>query len=122
MVDVNALHLELAQPKLPRKSELDLERKSPQHTKQRYLARLVELKQATFPPRWSQDSKLEPQDVRSDSGSSVASSVAARKCWESVCECGSSEEDEPGENAPTCSSGASIQWIALQHSYQSFQH
>ena len=93
MVGVNALHLELALPKLPLK-ELELGRKSPQRTKQWYLARLAELKQ------WSQDLKLEPQDVKSDSGSSVASSVAARKCWKSVCRCDSSEEDEPYEYAP----------------------
>ena len=96
-VIVNALHLELAQPKLPLK-ELELGRKSPQRTKKWYLARLAELKQ------WSQDSKLEPQDVKSDSGSSVASSVAALKFWKSVCGCDSSEEDEPYEYAPKCSS------------------
>ena len=96
-VIVNALHLELAQPKLPLE-ELELGRKSPQRTKQWYLARLAELK------RWSQDSKLEPQDVKSDTGSSVASSVAAREFWKSVCGCDSSEEDEPYEYAPKCSS------------------
>ena len=104
MVGVNALHLELAHPTLQGKCELELGHKSPQRTRQWYLAALAELKQATFPPRWSQDSTREPQDVNSDSGSSVASSVAARRLWKSVCGCDSSEEDEPCENAPTCSS------------------
>ena len=104
MVGVNALHLELAHPTLQGKCELELGRKSPQRTRQWYLAALAELKQATFPPRWSQDSTREPQDVNSDSGSSVASSVAARRFWMSVCGCDSSEEDEPCEHAPKCSS------------------
>ena len=88
MQGVNALHLELALPQLPLK-ELELGRKSPQRTKQWYLARLAELRQ------WSQDSKRDSQDVKSDSGSSVASSVAARRFWESVCQCGSSENEPP---------------------------
>ena len=104
MKGVNALHLELPESKLPREWELELGRKSPQRSKQWYLARLTDLKQTTFPPRWSQDSKPELQDVKSDSGSSVASSVAARKFWESMRECDSLEEDEPCGFAPTCSS------------------
>ena len=51
----------------------------------------------------SKDSKLEPPDVNSDSGSSVASSVAARRFWESVRQCGSSE-NEPPEGVPRCGS------------------
>ena len=104
MAGVNALNLELAHPTLQGKCELELGRKSPQRTRQWYLAALAELKQATFPPRWSQDSTREPQDVNSDSGSSVASSVAARRFWMSVCGCDSSEEDVPCEHAPKCSS------------------
>ena len=44
-----------------------------------WLATLAELKKTTFPPRRSEASKVEPEDVKSDSCSSVASSVAARK-------------------------------------------
>ena len=69
-----------------------------------WLATLAELKKTTFPPRRSKASEVEPQDVKSDSCSSVASSVAARKLLEFVCECGSSEEVEFGGNALSCSS------------------
>ena len=64
---------------------------------------MAELQQAKVPGRRSKDSKLEPPDVKSDSGSSVASSVAARRFWESVCQCGSSE-NEPPEEVPRCGS------------------
>ena len=68
------------------------------------LATLAELKQTTFPPRRSEASKVEPEDVKSDSCSSVASSVAARQLMKFVCDCGSSEDIEIGGNAPSCSS------------------
>ena len=69
-----------------------------------YIATLAELKQTTFPPRRSEASKMEPEDVKSVSCSSVASSVAARKLMKFVCDCGSSEDIEIGGNAPSCSS------------------
>ena len=57
-----------------------------------------------FPPRRSQASEVEPQDVKSASCSSVASSVAARELLQFVCDCGSSEDVEFCGNAPSCSS------------------
>ena len=57
-----------------------------------------------FPPRRSQASEAEPQDVKSASCSSVASSVAARELLQFVCDCGSSEDVEFCGNAPSCSS------------------
>ena len=70
-----------------------------------HLARLDELKQTTFPRRWSQDAQMDFHDVKSDFSSSVASSVTARKFLEFVChDCGSSVEGDPDEDAPACSS------------------
>ena len=72
----DALNLEQAQPTLPR-------------GKRWSLASLAEFEQAMFPSRRSKDCKLESPDGKNDSGPSVASSFAARRFWESVCQCGS---------------------------------
>ena len=69
-----------------------------------YIATLDELRQTTFPPRRSEASKMEPEDVKSVSCSSVASSVAARQLMKFVCDCDSSEDIEIGGSAPSCSS------------------
>ena len=92
MMGLNALQLDFVQSQ----SHPNLE--------ERWLATLAELKKTTFPPRRSKASEVEPKDVKSDSCSSVASSVAARKILEFVCDCGSSGEVEFGGNAPSCSS------------------
>ena len=92
MTGINALQLDFVQAKSHSKLE------------QRRLATLAELKKTTFPPRRSQASEVEPEDVKSDSCSPVASSVAARQLLEFVCDCGSAEEVEFGGNAPSCSS------------------
>ena len=69
------------------------------------LAKLDELKQTTFPPKWSQDAQMDFHDVKSDSSSSVASFVTARESFEFVCDdCGSLIEGDPDEDAPACSS------------------
>ena len=86
----DALNLEQAQPTLPR-------------GKRWSLARLVEFQQAMFPSRRSKDCKLESPDGKNDSGCSVASAFAARRSWESVCQCGSSESELP-EEVPRCGS------------------
>ena len=77
---INALNLPAALQNPP--GTITAGRKSCQR---RSLASVNELRRAVFPGMRSKDSKLEPQDVKSDSGSSVASSVAARKIWECVC-------------------------------------
>ena len=69
-----------------------------------YIATLDELRQTTFPPRRSEASKIEPEDVKSVSCSSDASSVAARQLMKFVCDCDSSEDIEIGGSAPSCSS------------------
>ena len=92
MRGINALQLDFVHSESHRKLE------------EFWLAALAELKKTTFPPRRSQASEVEPQDVKSDSCSSVASSVAARKLMEFVCDCGSSEDVEFGGNALSCSS------------------
>ena len=69
-----------------------------------FITTLAELKRTTLPPRRSEASRVEPEDVKSDSCSSVASSVAARQLMKFVCDCGSSEDIEIGGNAPSCSS------------------
>lgn len=91
MNGINALQLEVGK----RKSD---------GTRRRWLARLDELKETTFPPRRSQASEVEAQDVKSVSCSSDTSSVAAREFLQFVCDCGSSEEFELCGNAPSCSS------------------
>ena len=92
MNGINALQLECVTPK----SHVKLQK--------RRLATLDELKKTMFPPRRSQASEVEPQDVKSASCSSVASSVAARELLQFVCDCGSSEDVEFCGNAPSCSS------------------
>ena len=92
MRNINALELDFVQAN----SLLKLEK--------RWLATLAELKKTTFPPRRSQASEVEPEDVKSVSCSSVASSVAAFEFLEFVCDCGSVEEVEFGGNATSCSS------------------
>ena len=67
------------------------------------LASLNELRRVTFPERLRQETQIDFPDVKSDSSSSVASSVTALKFFEFVCDdCGSSVEDSPYEGAPTC--------------------
>ena len=86
MKGINALNLEIT-------------RKSYQR-KQQSLARVDELK-AGNPGRRSKDSKLEPLQVNSDSGS-VASSDAALRFFACLCD---SPENEPLESdVPTCRS------------------
>ena len=92
MEGINALYLEGV------RSESDSE-----FTKY-LITTLAELKRTTLPPRRSEASRVEPEDVKSDSCSSVASSVAARQLMKFVCDCGSSEDIEIGGNAPSCSS------------------
>ena len=70
--------------------------------KRHYLARVDELK-AEFPGRWSKDSKLEPLEVNSDSGS-VASSDAAHRFLQFASRCDSSENEPLASDVPTCRS------------------
>ena len=95
----NALNLAAALPKLPPGFKRETARKS----HQRSLASVDELQKAEFPGRRSNDSKLEPPEVNSDSSSSVASSDVALRLVQSVCQCDSSE-NEPPEDVPTCGS------------------
>ena len=89
---INALHLDAL------RSEF--------HSKfpESYTATLKELRQTTLPPRRSEASKMVPEDVKSVSCSSVASSDAARQLMKFMCDCSSSEDIEIGGSAPSCSS------------------
>ena len=79
--------------------------KRPQRGPEMRMATLDELRQTKFPPRMSQDAQIDLQDVRSDSSLSVASSVAAFKFLELVCDdSGSSVQDDSDYPAPACSS------------------
>ena len=100
MRTINALNL---QPALPSAGiKLEIRRKSHQ-LKRHYLARVDELK-AEFSGRWSKDSKPEPLEVNSDSGS-VASSDAALSFLQLACLCDSSENEPlPESDVPTCHS------------------
>ena len=90
MKTVNALNL---QPATSKSHQL----------KRHYLARVDELK-VEFPGRRSKDSKLEPLEVNSDSGS-VASSDAALRFLQFACLCDSSENEPlPESDVPTCHS------------------
>ena len=90
MTTVNALNL---QPATIKSHQL----------KRHYLARVDELK-AEFSGRWSKDSKPEPLEVNSDSGS-VASSDAALRFLQFACPSCDSSENEPLESdVPTCRS------------------
>ena len=70
--------------------------------KRHYLARVDELK-AEFSGRWSKDSKPEPLEVNSDSGS-VASSDAAHRFLQFASRCDSSENEPLASDVPTCRS------------------
>ena len=90
------------QPKLSPGFKVEIGRIGHQR-KGRSLASVDELKKAEFHGMRSKDSMLEHLQVNSDSGSSVASSVAALRCWQTACECDSSA-NEPLEEVPTCGS------------------
>ena len=99
MKGINALNL---QPAVSSASiNLEIRRKSYQR-KQQSLARVDELK-AENPGRRSKDSKLEPLQVSSDSGS-VASSDAALSFLQIACSCESSESEPLESDVPTCHS------------------
>ena len=69
------------------------------------LAKLDELRQTSFSPKRRQDAQMDFHDVKSDSNSSVASSVTALKFFEFVYDdCSSLIEGDPDEDAPACSS------------------
>ena len=70
--------------------------------KRRCLARVDELK-AEFSGRWSKDSKPEPLEVNSDSGS-VASSDVAFRWLQFACPCDGSDNEPLESDAPTCHS------------------
>ena len=89
MTTVNALNL---QPATIKSHQL----------KRHYLARVDELK-AQFSGRWSKDSKPEPLEVNSDSGS-VASSDAAHRFLQFASRCDSSENEPLESDVPTCRS------------------
>ena len=96
MKHINALNLQ------PAKIKLEMMRKRYQ-PKRHSLARVDELK-AENPGRRSKDSKLEPLEVNSDSGS-VASSDAALSFLQLACLCDSSENEPlPESDVPTCHS------------------
>ena len=87
MTTVNALNLQPATIK------------SHQLNKRHYLARVDELK-AEFSGRWGKDSKPEPLEVNSDSGS-VASSDAAHRFLQFASRCDSSENEPLESDVPT---------------------
>ena len=89
MTTVNALNL---QPATIKSHQL----------KRHYLARVDELK-AEFSGRWGKDSKPEPLEVNSDSGS-VASSDAAHRFLQFASRCDSSENEPLESDVPTCRS------------------
>ena len=97
MKTINALNLQPAVPSAGIKLERSW-RKSHQ-PKRQSLARVDELK-AEFPGRRSKDSKLEPLEVNSDSGS-VASSDAALRFLQFACLCDSSENEPLESDVPT---------------------
>ena len=70
--------------------------------KRHSLACVDELK-AEFSGRWSKDSKPEPLEVNSDSGS-VASSDAAHRFLQFASRCDSSENEPLASDVPTCRS------------------
>ena len=102
MKTINALNLQPAVPSAGIKLERSW-RKSHQ-PKRQSLARVDELKKVEFPGRRSKDSKPEPLEVNSDSGS-VASSDAALSFLQLACLCDSSENEPlPESDVPTCHS------------------
>ena len=97
MKTINALNL---QPAVPLASiKLEIRRKSYRQS----LARVDELKAEENPDRRSTDSKLEPLEVNSDSGS-VASSDAALRFLRFACPFDSSENEPLESDVPTCNS------------------
>ena len=100
MKTINALNL---QPAVPLASiKLEIRRKS-YKPKRQSLARVDELKAEENPDRRSTDSKLEPLEVNSDSGS-VASSDDALRFLQIACPCDSSESEPLESDVPTCHS------------------
>ena len=100
MKTINALNL---QPALPSAGiMLEKSRRKSHQPKRQSLARVDELK-AEFPGRRSKDSKPEPLEVNSDSGS-VASSDAALSFLQLACLCDSSENEPLESDVPTCRS------------------
>ena len=102
MKTINALNL---QPAVPLASiKLEIRRKS-YKPKRQSLARVDELKAEENPDRRSTDSKLEPLEVNSDSGS-VASSDAALRFLRFACpfEFDRSENEPLESDVPTCNS------------------
>ena len=100
MKGINALNL---QPAVSSASiNLEIRRKS-YKPKRQSLARVDELKAEENPDRRSTDSKLEPLEVNSDSGS-VASSDAALSFLQIACPCDSSESEPLESDVPTCHS------------------
>ena len=99
---INALNFDVPfQPK----GMLGFGHRRSQRGEEMRLANLDELRLTTFPPKRSQDAQMDFHDVKSDSSSSAASSVTARKFFEFVCDdCGSLIEGDPDEDAPACSS------------------
>ena len=83
---------------------LEKSRRKSHQPKPQSLARVDELKKVEFPGRRSKDSKQEPLEVNSDSGS-VASSNAALSFLQLACLCDSSENEPlPESDVPTCHS------------------
>ena len=80
-----------------------ISRRKSHQPKGQSLARVDELIKAEYPGRRSKDSKLEPLEVNSDSGS-VASSDAAIRCLQFACLCDSSENEPLESDVPTCRS------------------
>ena len=98
MKTINALNLQPAE----KGYKLEIRRKS-YKPKRQSLARVDELKAEENPDRRSTDSKLEPLEVNSDSGS-VASSDAALRFLRFACPFDSSENEPLESDVPTCNS------------------
>ena len=103
MYGINALNLDVVKPQFSPTAALEFGRNKTQRGQEMQLASLNELRRVTFPEKLRQETRMDVPDVKSDSSSSVASSVTALKFFEFVCDdCGSSVEDSPCEGAPTC--------------------
>ena len=101
MKTINALNL---QPAVPSAGiMLEKSRRKSHQPKRQSLARVDELKKVEFPGRRSKDSKPEPLEVNSDSGS-VASSDAAHRFLQLASRCDSSENEPLASDVPTCRS------------------
>ena len=99
---INALNFDVPfQPK----EMLGFGHKRSQRGEPMRLATLDELRQTSFSLKRRQDAHMDFHDVKSDSNSSVASSVTALKFFEFVYDdCSSLIEDDSDEDAPACSS------------------